>query len=169
MRSSLIWASFQLGSLKTDDRLEVIGQSGSANGALGSDPGAERVVELSLLRSPGLDAGSVPVNRAVKLGEGPAFDLRSRLEPEPRDRHLQPHPFARGWQFADPEPLGRAVPAPVDSIFTPVGSMRPVPARVPLEHQLLGRLERVDIDISKECIAFAELELVRGADRRIAA
>ena len=122
----------------------------------------ERIKKLPVLRGLGRDAGLVPVDRAAVLGERPAVDDRARLELELGDRHFQPHPLLRGRQVADPEPLGRAVGTPVDHVLAPVRAVRPAPLRVPLEHQLRGRIRRVDINISKQRVAGADLELAPG-------
>ena len=70
--------------------------------------------------------------------------------------------FSDGGQVADSQPLGRAVLAPVDHVLAPVRAVAPASARVPLQHQLPGRIERVDINISKQRVARADLELASG-------
>ncbi len=107
-------------SIAQDDRAEVLRQPRGAGAAMGHGPGGERVVELAVLGDHGRDAGVVPVDRSAVLGERPAVDDRPGRELEAGGRHLQPHPLAGGRQDAHPQPLGRAILAPVDRVLSPV-------------------------------------------------
>src|SRR5262249_40990493 len=95
-------------TIELDDCFEVFWQACAGTGTLGTDPSIDRVINLALLGSPGLDPGFVPVNCAVILRECPAVDHRSGLQLEARRRYLEPDPFARRGQIADPQPLGSA-------------------------------------------------------------
>ena len=124
-----------------------------------SKPGRERIKELPILRRLGLDAGFVPVGRAVELGECPALDLRAGRQLELLNRHFQPHPLSRRGQVAQPRPLGRAVFAEVDQVRAPVCAVRPAPVGVPLKHQLFGRARRIHVNISKQRVSRAHSQL----------
>ena len=98
------------------DLLDVFGHAAACSAADGPQPRGKRVEELPILRRPGFDAGSVPVNRAVELRECPAFDLGAGSQLELLDRHFEPHPFPRRRQVAKASTLGRPVLAEVDQV-----------------------------------------------------
>ena len=90
-----------------------------------------------------------------------ARDRDARLEADRRGRHFQAHPGARQGQVAHAHAFGRAVLAEVDEVLAPVRPMLPA-VGVELEHQLLGRVDRVEEDMGEQDVALADLQGLRG-------
>src|SRR5262249_27762161 len=116
-----------------------------------------RVEQLARLRGPRLEAGVVPENGAAVLCEREAVDDRAGFQLQLRGLDLQPHPLARRRQGTDLEPFGGAVLALVDQVLAPVGARRLL-AGAPLEHDLLGRFERVEEDVGEEDVALTDAQ-----------
>src|SRR5262249_16698934 len=139
--------------------LQVRGQPRTGSGSLRPDPIREGIVELALLGHPGLDARLVPGDSAAVLGKRPAVDRSARSHSKLGGGYFEPYPLARRGQDAFPQPLRRAVFPPVNHVVAPVGTVQPAPFRVPLKHQLFGRITRFYVDMSEETVSTPKLEL----------
>ena len=83
------------------------------------------------------------------MGVGPAVDLRARLQSHLRDIYFQSDPPAALGQIAHATTAYRTRLAPLDFVVPPVSTVLPV-VRMKLQHDLLGWIECVDIDVGKK-------------------
>src|SRR5262249_23141557 len=131
-------------------------------GAAGPNPAGQEIVELALLRCPGLQSGPIPVGGAVMLGEGTAVDDGPRRKPQLLRLDFESYPLPGRRQGTDPQSLSRVFFAPRDQVRTPVAPMIPGACGVPLEHDLLGRIEGIEEDVHKQRVSLADLEPLAG-------
>ena len=81
---------------------------------------------------------------------------RAGLQADLRGFDFQPHPFAGFGQRAHRQRPGVSGRAEGNQVLAPVGPMLPR-AVVELQHDLLGRIRRIEIDVGEQLVALADL------------
>ena len=151
-----------------DDFFQLLGQSGSS-GPLGHSQPAPEGEETALVAGVrAAHARVVPVHRAAELGEGPAVHFGPGLQPHGFGRHFQADPLARRGQGPHGPATGRLVAPPLNPVLAPVGPMLPI-AAVELEHNLVGLVFRVQIDVGEQHVAFANHQRRIGPQEKVLA
>src|SRR5260370_723368 len=121
------------------------------------EPCGKAVEWTVALRQARDDAGLVPVDRAAVLGEGPALDDYPRIQADIGGLDFQTCPLACFGKRTHGPSLGRGVRSERNHIVAPISAMLPGPG-VPLKHNLLGRLGRVQVNVAEELVAFTNAE-----------
>ena len=121
-------------------------------------PGVLRAL-LLLGEREGDDAGLVPVDRSVDLGEGPAVELGSGLEANSLGRNLDPDPFSGFGELAHLMVGCSMLSGEEGLVFAPGCPVLPG-AIVELQLDRLWRLGRVEIDVGEELRVFRDFETV---------
>ena len=117
-----------------------------------SRPGGKGSEQPGPLFGDGNNAGGVPLIRASELREGPAADHVARLQVDVTGQNFQPDPVSGSWKIAASQSAGRFHSPPGNSVLTPECSVFPASA-VKLEHDLLGRVGRVNSNPCKQAVA----------------
>src|SRR5262249_21767320 len=144
--------------VELDERLDLLRQTDPTRGPLQLQPGAERVEGEVALRRARDVAAAVPPGRPAALCVRQPRDDHARLEANSTGRDHQLDPDARGGQRSEAQPLGAVVAAERDEVLAPVSAVLPVTA-VPLHHDLLRRVLRVEVDVSEERVTRPDAQL----------
>ncbi len=121
-------------------------------------------VVLGALGRARLDADAVPDRGAAVLGERDAVDRAARGEADGVRGDAEVDPCAGGREVAEAGAGGGVRLTPGDPVVPPEGAVLPVAVAVgvPLEHELGGRVVRVDPDGGDEDVAVADAERFVG-------
>ena len=69
--------------------------------------------------------------------------------------HFQPHPLPQLGQLPHGATFGGTVRAPIDRVLAPISPVLPL-ARVPLQHDLLGGIAGIEIDVGEQLVLLAD-------------
>src|SRR5262245_49636310 len=101
-------------------------------------------------------ARAVPRGAASVKCEGHASD-RFSLQSHQLSGHLKLHPLCRRGQRTNTPPTGCSFDAVGNKTCAPIGAMIPRSV-IPLQHHLLWRVGRIEVNIRKETIALLHVE-----------
>ena len=97
--------------------------------------------------------GLVPVRLAVKMSERPAIDFRPRFEADLCRVYFQSHPFPGFGQISQPVAACGLIFTPIYFVIAPIRAVFPR-AVIELQHDLLGRIQCVEVNVRKQFHAF---------------
>ena len=130
-------------------------------------PGQLRHAGKILLRRRRENPGVVPIDRAAELRERHAVNFRARFEVKLLGVHFQPHPFAGFGQRAHQQFLRSALVAVGNRVLVaPVGAVQPL-ARVVLEHDRLGQIRWIKINVSEQLVVLPHDQRLGGLREEI--
>ncbi len=113
------------------------------------------------LQGRGVNANRVPIGSSAILSESEAADTRTRLYADIGNLHFESSPLSGFGQFAHRMALDGVVAAPADFVGAPIGAVQPV-ARIPLQHDFLGRIFRIEVDIGEQDIITSHAQVAIG-------
>ena len=147
----LVIAIPQLGGLLFKQFLDLLGRCGLVPQiTLRLFPGHKRQTRILGRVVDRNHSGFIPIRRPVKLSESHAGNFRSRRQTQFGSSHFESYPLTRLGQPAHLYLFRGVLGTIADSIFiAPIGTVAPV-IGTKLQHNGLGRILRVEVDISEE-------------------